>query len=175
MPHFRPLVALFALALTLSVLFGGWMVYRSYGIVKPVQDALSHLPYVAAVHISPNDTAHSVEVALKPVNDLGAAYREILKIVQRYMGAGTAISITDQRSNALSTLYENEQPMIFEAIAKKNYTELVRQIAADSRHFGVQGKVTMDQNNIYIQLKKGENYLYDVVPYRDRSQEVITQ
>jgi hypothetical protein len=155
----------------LIVLFGGWIMYRNYGLVRPLERELSSMAPVQHVNVVVNNQTKEIQVTLKKVPDLMTAYQSVKERVTSTLGNNVKIVIRDHRSKELIDLYQNYQPLIFEGIAKGNYTSMIDTLKRRAANDGItNARITMDKNNIYIQLEKGSDYLYEIVPYHEPKQ-----
>jgi hypothetical protein len=166
----RVLPTLVIAVTALIVFFGGWIMYRNYGLIRPLERDLSNMTPVQHVDVVVNNHTKEIRVTLKRVSDLMTAYQSVREKVANSLGADVNLVILDNRSKELSDFYQNDQPLIFESIAKGNYTSMIDALKRHAEKAGITARVTMDKNNIYIQLEKGANYLYEVVPYHEPKQ-----
>ncbi|QQE76769.1 hypothetical protein [Alicyclobacillus sp. SO9] len=155
------LVAIVALA----ILFGGFQFYQHYNVVSPVQTDLQKVSGVKSVQIVTGSPT-SVDIKLNKVSDLQSTYKEISKKASNELNSSVKIHISDNASPALQKEYENIFPVLSEGIAKGNYTEMIAQVTKTAASHGIQTKVTMDAQDVFVQMTKGSHYLYKVVPYK---------
>jgi hypothetical protein len=164
MSRVRLVPIVFIAIISLAVLFGGWQAYQHYGLVSPIQTTLKQLKYVDGVKV---DTGSPTVVTIQlnsNVKDLQYDYDVIVQDVQNEVGGTYAIKLLDRKNEDLTTLYESIQPVIGEGLVHGNYTEMMAAVDALAAKAGVDYRFTMDQHNVFVQLKKGNNFLYDVVP-----------
>lgn len=164
--RFVPVLLIFGV--TLTVLFGGWIVYRDYGLVRPLKQELTNSKQVETVAVNLRGSNRQIAVTLKQVPDLQSAYREIRTTVKEAMHTDLQIQIHDQRTPELERLFQSYQPVIFSGIDRGDYTNMIDTIAQRAGKDGIHAIITMDRDNLYIQLEKGNHYLYEVIPYRDK-------
>lgn len=166
MSRIRVMPTLLIMVTALIVLFGGWLIYKNYGLVRPLQEELSAMAPVEQVNVHVSTQTREIQVTFKRVPDLMTAYTMVNEKVHHVLGSDVTLLIRDHRTPQLSELYQNYQPLLYEGIAKGNYTEMIEQIKQKARQDGISyARITMDRNNLYIQLEKDSAYLYEVVPY----------
>lgn len=163
-------VLVFLLA-TVVVLFGGWIAYRDYGLVRPLKQQLAATQNVQTVEtVNLSGPQREIEVSMKKVPDLQTAYRSIKSAVSSKLKTDIAIKIKDQRTPELEAAFQSYQPLIYSGIAQGNYMDMIEKFQTHARKDGfTKANVTMDRENLYIQLEKGDNFLYEVIPYRSDS------
>lgn len=165
--RFVPILLIFSV--TLIILFGGWIVYRDYGLVRPLQQQLTGTQLVQTVTVNLSGPQKQVDVTLKKVPDLQSSYRSIKNKVNQTMHTQLPIKIHDERTPELERMFQSYQPFIFSGIDRGEYTDMINKIQQNAAKDGItKAVVTMDRENLYIQLEKGDHYLYEVIPYRDK-------
>ncbi|MBX5436829.1 MAG: hypothetical protein IRZ33_06400 [Alicyclobacillaceae bacterium] len=151
------------LIVSLAVMFGGWRAYLRFNLIDPLESQIRAIPGVKSVQViagNPNE----VRIALRPdVADLQTTYGKIARVVDSAM-SGEQLVIEDNESPALTQAYENFELILLEGLAKGDYVEMKNEIEQKARAMGIQARVTMDRNNVYIQMKKGGAYLYRIWP-----------
>ncbi|MCI0184263.1 hypothetical protein MM817_02558 [Acidibacillus sp. S0AB] len=163
------LPALAALLLTLIVLFGGLQVYRTYDVIQPLEDHLSHIPEVHDVQVNETSQTPSVTVSLGPVQDLQTTYMQIQSDVASSLGGPINIILKDHPSKVLTNVFENIQPILNQGIAQGMYVSMIKELDASAKEQHVQCTVTMNSQDIFIQLTQNKNYLYSIVPYTNKA------
>ncbi|GMA48733.1 hypothetical protein GCM10025857_00900 [Alicyclobacillus contaminans] len=152
---------------SLLVLFGGWWAYRKYNVINPLTESLQHVTGVESVQVNPSSPS-SISIQLGPVTDLQTTYQTISRAVEQVFGSGSSVAMTleDHRDAALTNIYETDMaPILAEAIQKGEYTQMVAMIQQKAKQLHVTAKVSMDDQNIYLQLQQGSYYLYHVRRY----------
>ncbi|WAH39690.1 hypothetical protein NZD89_14815 [Alicyclobacillus fastidiosus] len=159
------LIAIVALA----VLFGGWQAYQHFNLLGPLKKNLQQVEGVQTVDIL-TGSPDVVQVQLGPFSklkngDLQQTYDDITSQVSSKLGTGVTLQLSDDRSGTLAQALENFNPVLLEGVTKGNYTEMISQVTHMAKSQGINCRVTMDTQYIYIQLAKGGHYLYKVMPY----------
>ncbi len=148
------------------VLSGGWWAYRQYNVVNPLKDSLGHISGVQNVQVDTGNP-YVITIKLGRVSDLQSTYQTILKAVSSVLGdpLSVTVNIQDNRNQVLNNAYEALQPILAEGIAQGSYTEMISKAQQTAQQLHVDARITMDDQNIYLQLEQGSHYLYYVRPY----------
>lgn len=165
------LVPIFLVAIVvLAILFGGWQAYQHFNLLNPLKRNLQQVSGVQTVNIL-TGSPDVVQVQLGPFNklekgDLQETYRDISDQIGTRLGTGVTLRLADDHGGSLTQMFEVKfEPILLEGIAKDNYTEMIGKVQQLAKTSGVHSRITMDGQDIYIQLAKGNNYLYRVMPY----------
>ena len=169
MSRIRLVPVVFILIMTLSVLFGAFVAYRQFKLVGPLQNELQAIPGVQTAQVETGNPS-LVKIKLGPVpklanQDLQSTYVKIVGIISGVFSGTNNLDIVDNQDQELTSAYESFQPILLEGIAKGNFVEMIAAVEQKASQAGIQARVTMDVHNIYIQLSKGNHYLYDVFQY----------
>ncbi|WP_245630047.1 hypothetical protein [Alicyclobacillus acidiphilus] len=168
------LVPIFVVAIfVLSILFGGWQAYQHFNLLNPLKRNLQQVAGVQTVNIS-TGSPDLVQIQLGPFDklkngDLQQTYHAISTQIENRLGTNVSLQISDNHEGPLTQVFESSFVFyIQEGIAKQNYTQMVSQVAELAKKDGIDARLTMDSQDIYIQLAKGNSYLYRVIPYGNR-------
>lgn len=159
----RILPTITAFILTFAVLFGGLQLYRTYALIRPLELSLRQVPYVQSIAVSTLGTSPQVNVTLGEVRDLQTTYDEIQSRITGMLGGPATIFLTDRRTPQLNSLYENLSPIIYQGMAHGDYQTMIASFTKAARQHGATARVTMNVNDVFVQLEKGSAYLYDVI------------
>ncbi|GLG00768.1 hypothetical protein Alches_08070 [Alicyclobacillus hesperidum subsp. aegles] len=165
------LLPIFVVAVVvLAILFGGWQAYQHYNLLNPLKRSLQSVAGVQTVDIS-TGSPDIVQVQLGPFQklkngDLQETYHDISNEIENRLGSNVTVRLTDGREGSLTQIFESSfEFYIQEGIAKENYTQMVSQVNQLAAKDGIEARITMDNQYIYVQLAKGNHYLYRVIPY----------
>ncbi|HEU4965826.1 MAG TPA: hypothetical protein VFV52_18605 [Bacilli bacterium] len=156
-----------SLSLTLSLLFGGWELYRNFGLVAPLEEQLQANAAVTDVQTVVSGQVREVQIGLKKVQDLQTTYEGLAATVHEAMGDAVAIDVTDNRKQDqnLQDVYRSIQPTLYEGISKGEFPEMIAKVEANTKAAGVDGQISMNDKYVFVQLEKGDHYLYEILPY----------
>ncbi|MHB8927722.1 MAG: hypothetical protein ACYC9Q_08710 [Bacillota bacterium] len=163
-------VAVVSLLAGLAVLFGGYYIYHQIGLDRPMVRALKTDPAVQSVRVTDDNQGRHIEVALKPVDNLQETYARLDQTVGRFMKGGRyELKVTDQRDAMLQEAYYRMQFLVEEALTRGNFEEMYDGLQRQAAQRGLDTfKVYVSGRYVFLQLGKGSDYLYAVVP-RDGS------
>jgi hypothetical protein len=158
--------------LVLAVLFGGWQAYEHFNMVTPLKRDLQQVEGVQMVNVS-SGNPEIIDVQLGPFSklkngDLQQTYNDLENQISAKLGADVTPHLLDNRNKVLTQAMESFNPALLQGIDKSNYTTMIAQVTNEAKKQGIQCRITMDRQYIYIQLAKGKYYLYTVMPYTTR-------
>ncbi|APC08216.1 hypothetical protein [Neomoorella thermoacetica] len=167
--HFVLLAAL----LSLCLLTGGQWAYQHFGQEKPLARALEAVPGVQGVQITSGTSGLEVGVTLGQVADLQQTYKQLEKVIQGIYGQQPVkVVIKDNPSPVLDRLWQASQYSVYEASVRGNFTTMATSIAQLASKAGVPDyAINIDERNIYLQFRQGQNYLYRIIPRQNNSQQ----
>lgn|GEM_PF-3980231 len=161
----RILPAITALILTFAVLFGGLQVYRTYEVVQPLESQLAKIPAVQSVHVATGAQTPTITITLGKVPDLQNTYTLIESEVTSILGGPMNIVLKDHRTPALAAAYESMQQILFQGIAHGSYVTMISQLEQAAAKAHITCRVSMNNQDIFIQMAQKGAYLYGIVPY----------
>ncbi|WP_188882245.1 hypothetical protein [Alicyclobacillus cellulosilyticus] len=150
---------------TLAVLIGGWQAYLRLDFVNPLQTTLAKIPGVQSVRVRPGTPAE-VDIRLGWVPDLQTTYWRIEDVLGEAGSGNERIVLADHPNARLMQVFEYLQPTLQEGLAKQNYREMIADVEHLAAASGVKARITMDEHNVYIQLRDGSYFFYHIVPLR---------
>lgn len=165
---FRVIVIATAIIVTLALLFGIKYVNERFNIEKPLFKMYSETKLVLKPSIDKEGDTTTITLTLKKTDNLYSAYQDIKSDTEKVLGDKKfQIKILDKRSPELEEAYRDSQFVVYEALAKGNYTSIPAEVARYAAAKGAKAKVYIDGENIYVSLYKGDNYLYEIISRRN--------
>ncbi|HEY8448880.1 MAG TPA: hypothetical protein VIL95_00195 [Bacillota bacterium] len=164
-------IAVTAAAVTLALLVLTNL-YTRTTFSAPLSADIARLPYVEQVWIEEGNPPR-VTVLLGEVEHLREAYGAIEPLIRAHYGDGrVALQLEDRRTPELVRAFYRLRPLVLEAVARGNYTEMSARFGADAQRLGLspQSAFTVDDRFVYIQLHRGTSYLYAVEPLPARAE-----
>ncbi|MBI2874995.1 MAG: hypothetical protein HYY09_07885 [Firmicutes bacterium] len=162
---FRWPIALIVTVLSVGVLFavqgtGGWLMRGG------LEDKLKTDPAVDSVKIDYGSQGKVVVSArLSPVDDLSQAYQRLDRTLADSLGDGAyLLKVEDRRGPAVETVYEEIHYALYEGMSTGRYDAMHRRIneLVEPKRLD-QWRVTVDQRHVFVQLREGRNYLYEIL------------
>ncbi len=157
--------------ITLGILVAGYQTYRHLNFINPLQTRLQQNPAVTTVQIVGGNPA-VIRIGLKSVSklnneDLQTTYHRLMALVESTTNAPVQLQFIDQSDKTLTSDYEQMAPILYQGLRKGNYTQMIAEFKQQAAKDGIQSSVTMDQQNVYVELWDSSNhYLYDVITYQ---------
>ena len=114
-----------------------------------------------------------LNITLNRVDNLEKTYGEITGTARQVLGRRAfRVALHDHRTPELEKPYYNIQYNIQEAIFTGNFTAMADAVAKQAGAVQADSRVYVDSGYVYIQLSKGADALYAVVPRQPGGQEV---
>jgi hypothetical protein len=152
--------------LTAALLFGGWFVYRHYGVEQPLDRLAEQTPGVIQAEAEMGTDEVRLRLRLEPDADLAAITRHI-----RTDGQGTIgdrelhIEPVTETSEKLETAWQSVLFEVAEAMENRRYSGIRDALGRLEKEFpGIQATAQMDEQNVYIHLRDGETAKFVVLP-----------
>ena len=153
-----------ALLITLGAAVAVYTLYNRYFVERPFKEEISRLPGVQGVVLARDEHKVTVTVSMGDMEDFAPTYRGIEQLAeQRFGKEGYSIKIKDRRNEELQEFYGELQLYLYEGIANNSFLWLDKEIGRLAGQRGLGYKVSVDEENLYLQLHDKRNYLYEVI------------
>lgn len=156
-----------ALLVTLGVLFGGQALWHTFAVAKPLDKAFQGIDGVQSVAWGKEKDEGPVmlQVTIDKAASLQQTYRLIGEHAQGVLGkAPFQIVIHDNRTPELEQVYHELHYHIQEAVFTGRFSDMAEKTQEIAKKAGTDARIDVDARNVYLQLTKGDNGLYVVVP-----------
>lgn len=148
---------------TLLLLAGAFKVYQNVydnqtiNMVKQVRGVLN-------VEIKKSAEENIITVKAGKVDDFSKMYESIQQVIKsRYKKYD--IKVVDNRDDYLNKIFYRIHFAIYEAAANNDFVYMKSVIDKNLANIDLDSyKVFIDDNNVYVQLIKGDKYLYEIIP-----------
>lgn len=146
---------------------------RRQMVNEPLINSIGQLEFVEKVDLAGEKNNLTVTVALRYVDDYSRAYRYMKDVADNLLGAGTyRLEVTDNRNDALEEAYYAIHATLYEGEFRGNFTEMHREAARILESMEIEEyKIMVDSENIYLQLRDGEAYLYELIVRQNNGRE----
>lgn len=165
--HIQLLKGCIALIITIAILYIGQALWRNYAINLPLDKALHGISGVEKITWDNSNNINntmSIYVTLGNTANIQETYKEIKsKIEQTLKGRRYTLEIKDNRSPELEQVYYDIHYYIQKAIVDGDFPMLEKKAREKAGLAGAGVKVYVDEQNVYMQLTKNGNSLYNVV------------
>ncbi|MDW7650819.1 MAG: hypothetical protein SCK29_00065 [Bacillota bacterium] len=165
MKNFKWPVAVLAFILTLALSVGAVYLRQRQLVNEPLFKRISELEPVKTVELQQEDNTQVVVVSLEYVDDLAITHRELNEEINRLLGQKRyRLEIVDERNQALEAAFVAVHLSLYEGEHRGNFTEMGSQVKDTLKSMGISDhKVFVDSENIYLQIRDGDAYLYEIV------------
>ncbi len=151
-----------AFLVTIGLLFGGQVLTAKLKVENPLQRDMHQMKAIRDYKVKEEKNGLTVTVKLQKVDDL----QKVLDYVKQKVGSYydqpiKNIKIIDRRNHDLESLRYQLSFYLEEAVVSGHYIQLKTALESCP---GVKAKAYFSQGSMYLQLEKGRNYLYEVLP-----------
>lgn len=149
----------------LGVLLLGQWTFQKYSVERPLIKEITAVDGVQEVLIKQDTKKMILEVKLQNIEGFPKTYNVINSLISAEQKSDLQIRLLDKRDEKLAQLWNQSQFIIYEAIVKGNYTAMSAKINSLMEQAKLdRWEISMDAQNIYLELHAGNNYLYEIVP-----------
>ncbi|MGI5920267.1 MAG: hypothetical protein ACOX6I_00770 [Syntrophomonadaceae bacterium] len=160
--EFKIFRAIAALVVVSALFFGSYWLYNQFGVEKPLADQINGITGVKKAVIDNQNHQLIIEVELGDVDNLQSTYAGLQKVIDKELkDKDYQLNIQDKRNPKLEKAYDNVQLIVYEALANNRYLWLQEEMTPRLKN--IDHKIFVDQHNLYVQMKDGDNYLYEVI------------
>ncbi|MDS1029049.1 hypothetical protein RDV78_00850 [Bacillota bacterium LX-D] len=156
---------IFYTCLFLILLLAGHEVYERYYVQHSLVDKINSIAGVQKVVVIKSKENLTLNITLGTVDDLNSTYQQIKNSIVLPKKIKTEIKLKDKRNNRLSNIWNESKFIIYEALEKGNFTKMKSDLKIMMGSSGLdKWEVSIDNNNIYVGMYDGSNYLYEIIP-----------
>jgi len=171
----RVTVVAVAFLFGLLVLFGGNWLYHEYKYKQPLENILESNKDIDAYVISEERDVYTIEVVITDTSNLMMTYKELENSIEKVLGGKSyQLVLKDNRSKILSEILYNSQYAVYESIIRGNFQEMAEILNKEAKSAGATAKVYIDQDNVYLHLKKDGYYLNAVISRENVTKDLVS-
>lgn len=173
MKNFKWPVAVLAFILTLALSVGAVTFRQRQLVNEPLVKRLSEYEGVEKVELWQKGNLQVISIELDYVQDFSVLYSELKEETDRLLGPKFyRLMLVDQRNETLEAAFLAVHLALYEGEQRGNFTEMSDRVAAILRDYQLQDyRLVVDNTNIYLQIRSGENYLYAVIERVSRGED----
>ena len=165
--EFKTLLFITALLITFGLALGGNFLHSRYNIENPLLAQIQDLPNVEGSSIEKKDHMYLLRVSLAQVENLQEEFKQLDELAKEKLGEGKyQILIEGRDSRDLDLIYYEIQPVVYQALANNQYVWMKEQINLLAEQDGLEYKMFIDEQRVYLQFSHGDQYQYYII---DRS------
>lgn len=164
-----------SLLATLALLFGGWFLYQKIEIEEPIRTEIGQLQSATLAHLNVGKDRIEIDLKVTKPETFPQEYRELLDHTKGMAGNKQVEINVDNQSQAMKDIWKSGQFVFTEAMDLHQYSripQLVSEWKATNKLD--EASALMDDENIYVYLKKGTEDFYAIVP-RSEGKEVTAR
>lgn len=153
-------------ALSAALLFGGWFIYQYVGIEQPLDRMARQIDGVQSVDVQATGAEIKIELSLTPEAKISNVYREVKREGANLIGSKKILIQTKGvQDEELDDLWGYVLFDVAQAMENRQYTEI--RAAMDrlmQSHDGLTALTEIDEDYVYVTLRKDEAVKYVVLP-----------
>lgn len=158
-------VIILSLLAGIALTFGAQWLYQKYSFQGPLNAALNENKAVESYQMSNEGRLLRVSVTINYDADLMQSYTEVRKELTQAVGKRPfRLTLNDSRDDVLKQVWYNSQYAIYQAISQGSYQDMAAVVNREAQVSGVEAKIYIDQENIYVRLKYQGHTLDEVIP-----------
>jgi hypothetical protein len=150
---------------TLLVLYGGRAASYSLQVRRPLHEFFTQQTEVIDYSVQQGREGICVRVEL----DDAQLWAGIAEVTGRIPAV---LDVTDRRNHGLEETFRSMRIHIEEALATGSFYAMAQAIDEEAKEAGLdRWSVGVDSDYVYVQLHKGESYLYEIIPRRAQAEQ----
>ncbi|MGG1659698.1 hypothetical protein [Brevibacillus sp. NRS-1366] len=164
-----------SLLATLALLFGGWFLYQKMEIEEPIRTEVGQLQSATLDHLNISKDKIQIDLKVTKPETFPQEYRDLVEKTSKFAGDKEVVIGVNNQSQAMSDIWKNGQFVFTEAIDLHQYSRIPQMVAEWKASNKLDAaSALMDDENIYVYLKKGTEDFYTIVP-RSTEKEVTAR
>lgn len=151
--------------IVLIILFAGQWLYTKYFTERSLENTLLKSNYVDNVNVNKEGKEFKIQVKLKNINNIKIVYNDLYDIISKHLRKELfSVEIINKPCKTIEQLYEDKvQFLIYEALQTGHFTQMKALLNKIQSEYGVDIKVFLDLNNIYLQMQYNKSALYKII------------
>lgn len=156
-------VVVISLVIGLAAFLSVQWLYNSLNFQQPLEKKLDNSKFIESYRIERSSNEYKIIISCRETDNLMQTYQEMYGEVAKTMNEHPfVIELVDQRNDRLVDVFNQGQFAIQEAMFRGNFREMADSLNQYARSGVVESSVYIDEENIYWQMRDGNNYLYEV-------------
>lgn len=159
------IIGIIAAISTLLVLLSGQMLYERYYVDQPLFKSYKKIKAVEDIQIEKGKREKKILVSIDPHANLKETFNLVDEQTRKLSGNKKyELELQDKPSALLENTLVDLDPFIYQGMATGNLVEMVKEIKTTSAKAGIDAQVYLDNQRVYLVLRKGNNYLQEIIP-----------
>lgn len=148
----------------IMLLVGQWL-YTKYFAEKSLENTLLKNNYVDNVNVIKEGKEFKIQIKLKNISNIKTVYNDLYDIISNHLkNESFSVEILNKPCETIEYLYEDKvQFIIYEALQTGHFTQMKATLDKIQAKHGIDIKVFLDSNNIYLQMQYDKSALYKII------------
>lgn len=158
-------IILLAGVITLALALAGQRLFYQHRVADPLRGRIEQLPGVASATIETTNDGQIVVIGLDKDADLRSTYTATRALALESLGeAFRGIRVRDSRDDALIESFYRMHFYVQQAVATGLFADMAEGVDAIARQDLLDShRVFVDDDRVYVQLRRGDHHLYEVI------------
>ncbi|QKI82103.1 hypothetical protein [Kroppenstedtia eburnea] len=166
-------IAVLALFVSLLVLFGGYFGFQWLQVEKPIRDTVQQTAHVKLEKMQVTPDRITIQLRPDAKFSLVSDYISLREAIQIHGGnRKLEIRFSDRPDPTLNHAWNRMVFGVREGMARGRFTMIPKTVKQVAEGEGIQYRLGMDKKFVYVELHRGDHYLYQVLPLRQPEREV---
>lgn len=153
-----------SLLATLALLFGGWFLYQKIQIEEPIRAAIGQLESATLNDLKMDSEKIAIDVTVQDPEKFSFEYPELLEKTAKLAGDRNVVISAANTSEEMRAIWHHGQFVFTEAVDLHQYSRIPQLMEEwKASHQLDEAFALMDEDNIYVYMKKGSEDFYTIV------------
>ena len=153
-----------SLLATLALLFGGWFLYLKLQMEGPIRAQLEQMESASLNHMQIEKDKILINVRVTNPKRFPKEYRELVKETAKLAGDREVLVTIGNASEDMQAIWNEGQFVFTEAVDLHQYSRIPELMADWKSNYQLdEAFALMDDENVYVYLKKGTEDFYTIV------------
>jgi hypothetical protein len=171
----KPWTILLSLTATLAFLFGGWFLYQKMEIEEPIRHVVGQMKSAQLTQLKVEKDQVSVMLKVTKPEQFPEEYRNVSKSLGEIVQNKQIVLSISNKKNQLKEVWRDGVFAFTEAVDLHQYSKIPMMLADWKQKYHLDEAVTqMDEANVYVYLKRGQDEFFVLVPRYPYAKEVTT-
>ncbi|UFJ42736.1 hypothetical protein LOK74_09680 [Brevibacillus humidisoli] len=172
----RAVPILLSMLATITLLFGGWFLYQKMQVEEPLRSEIAEMKSAKLVGMQVSQEQLNVQLEVTDPESFPVEYRELTTEIKRLApGKAWTVEMTNQDPE-LTAIWATGIFDLTEAIELHQYSKIPSLLNDwKQTHQLDEAKARMDEQHVFIYLKRGNADFYKVVPRLVEEREVTAR
>jgi hypothetical protein len=154
-----------SLMATLTLLFGGWFMYQKVQIEKPILTEIGQMQSAELTKLEVGKDRIHIDLKVTNPEPFPQEYQQLKRMLAERVGNKPVEIEIDNKAKALEEIWTNGVFAFTEAVDLHQYSRIPQIIGQWKEAYSLDEVLTqMDEENIYVYLKRGSEDFYAIVP-----------